>query len=330
MHFCPYLGFWLNGRCSSRPGSCRGRHLILKRHTCIRQRKEVKMSASAAIKEPGVPAVTELEAFFTEVDGDFHRRRRDVQPITWKSSNTPIRKTFSLPIPIELRGTVVDYRFNTMENDIQFGVFFSSEGEKATEAVVELKRFDSHIDPVTGTFHLAHPGRLTLVWDNSYSWFNGKTLAYSVILHVPSILATETAKCVRAARALEEGMQVKHQSRARAEELTKEEVDVAASIKELEAKLEVLQAKLAGEEEHLMQLTKEKAEMKSSERLACRKIEGLGFRVMMTGTLRRTLSFAGPDDEWASVCRDWREAVLPPGTPRGSTSGGGSAEGNMP
>ncbi|CAM9335534.1 unnamed protein product [Choristocarpus tenellus] len=127
------------------------------------------MSASVALDEPGVPPVTEIEAFLTEVDGEYNRRRRDVQPITWKSSKIPVKTTFSLPVPVELSGTVVDYSFKTVNNDIQFGVHFSSEGDNPeTEVVIETKRFDSHLEAVKGTFHLAHPGCLTLVWDNRY------------------------------------------------------------------------------------------------------------------------------------------------------------------
>lgn len=40
------------------------------------------------------------------------------------------------------------------------------EVEEEEEVVVERQRFASHLGPVTGTFHLARPGRLTLVWDN--------------------------------------------------------------------------------------------------------------------------------------------------------------------
>lgn len=38
--------------------------------------------------------------------------------------------------------------------------------EAEQEIVVERQRFASHVGPVTGTFLLARPGRLTLVWDN--------------------------------------------------------------------------------------------------------------------------------------------------------------------
>lgn len=87
-------------------------------------------------------------------------------------------KTWYIPLPYLAS-------FETVNNDIQFGVLFSttedskqglltSGGDKGDEeadmevqeVVVERQRFASHMGPVTGTFHLARPGRLTLVWDN--------------------------------------------------------------------------------------------------------------------------------------------------------------------
>lgn len=51
-----------------------------------------------------------------QVDGSFPGRHRDLQPIiTWKSSNTPVSKKFTLPIPVELSGSVVDYRYMVLE-----------------------------------------------------------------------------------------------------------------------------------------------------------------------------------------------------------------------
>lgn len=68
--------------------------------------------------------------------------------------------------------------FETLNNDIQFAVIFTTdedpkdapEGEEEggrERVVAEMQRFASHLGPVTGTFHLAGPGRLTLVWDNA-------------------------------------------------------------------------------------------------------------------------------------------------------------------
>jgi len=51
--------------------------------------------------------------------------------------------------------------------------------------VLETRRVDSHVDPVIGSCTVTRPGKLMFEWDNSYSWFTPKTLAYSVTLIPP-------------------------------------------------------------------------------------------------------------------------------------------------
>lgn len=68
--------------------------------------------------------------------------------------------------------------FETLHNDIQFGVFFEESDdskvgpeevpgeEYGEEVIIETQLVDSYLGPVTGTIPLTRPGRLTMVWDN--------------------------------------------------------------------------------------------------------------------------------------------------------------------
>ena len=48
--------------------------------------------------------------------------------------------------------------------------------------LVEPTRYDAHIETVAGTLYINGPATVYLVWDNEYSWFNSKDLAYSIDL----------------------------------------------------------------------------------------------------------------------------------------------------
>ncbi|CAM9922074.1 unnamed protein product [Pylaiella littoralis] len=271
---------------------------------------------------------TDLQMFFTKVDGSFPGRHQDLQPIiTWKSSTTPVASEFRLPIPVEHSGSVIDYSFETLHNDIQFSILFeeadeskggtaalqgegtSAEGD--VEVVLQRQMVESQLGPITGTIPLSQPGRLTLVWDNGHSWFKHKILSYSVTLHVPSLLATEKAKCSRAVNALGVCARERDNAHVRGEAAALERKDAKTTVERLEEELRELQVKLDGASRLAEQLGREVEDCQRREYLEGRKIQGLTFRLMPEEVLIRTLSFGSEDDEWLNVCKDWLEALSP-------------------
>ncbi|CAM9284323.1 unnamed protein product [Ascophyllum nodosum] len=271
---------------------------------------------------------SDLQMFFTKVDGSFPARRKDLQPIiVWKSSKTPIATEFRLPIPVEHSGSVVDYSFETLENDILFEVVFNPaedgrdapEGGEGEEIVVEGQRFESHMGTVTGTIPLTRPGRLTLVWDNRYSWFKHKVLSYSVTLHVPSLVATERAKCARAVNALRACARERERMYFRVEQGTIDGQEVDQTVQRLRVEVEELQRKLNAASQLAEQLWRDVEDCQQREELEGRKIEGLTFRLMPQTVLGHTLSFGSKEDLWWQVCKDWLEVMSP--APRGEENG---------
>lgn len=65
-----------------------------------------------------------------------------------------------------------------------------------------------------------------------HSWFKNKMLSYSVTLHVPSLLATERAKCSRATNALRACVKERDEAVERQEE-------AEAEVKETDSTVEV-------------------------------------------------------------------------------------------
>jgi hypothetical protein len=75
----------------------------------------------------------------------------------------------------------VEYYFTTSGGDISFGAVFEPEGGGEPVVLVEPARCSSHRHAVWGEFAVrGGPGTVRLTWDNSYSWFTAKRLAYSV------------------------------------------------------------------------------------------------------------------------------------------------------
>ncbi|CAM9766540.1 unnamed protein product [Ectocarpus sp. 4 AP-2014] len=283
----------------------------------------------------------DIQMFFTKVDGSFPGRHQDLQPIiTWKSSTTPIATEFRLPIPVEHSGSVIDYSFETLHNDVQFAILFeeaddskgggafSGDGGVAEdgqeEVIVEPQKVESQLGPITGTIPLTRPGRLTLVWDNGHSWFKHKILSYSVTLHVPSLLATEKAKCGRAVNALRACVRSRDDAHARGAEAVLERKEATSTVERLEEELREMQAKLDGATRLAEQLEREVDDCQQREYLEGRKIQGLTFRLMPEEILIRTLSYGSEEDEWLTVCRDWLEALSP--SSGGSIDDAGSHE----
>ncbi|CAN0035813.1 unnamed protein product [Phaeothamnion confervicola] len=169
------------------------------------------------------------------------------------------------------------------------------------------------MDPITGTFSVARPGRLTLVWDNNYSWFNTKTLAYSITLHVPSLLTQERARCERAQQAMRKMAANKVQLRERTAQNGEAQIQASAAfvarrLQELELQILELQHQMEAERSASDSLRAEAAMLRARGATTEAKLRGLTFRVLNADLLGRVLAFRAPTgDPWTAVCREWLE-----------------------
>jgi hypothetical protein len=80
--------------------------------------------------------------------------------------------------------TQITWQFNTLDRDIQFGVDFEhkqEDGALAVQPIVPITRINAHLEVVTGTHIAEVEGTWLLKFDNSYSYFRGKTVLYRVL-----------------------------------------------------------------------------------------------------------------------------------------------------
>jgi len=101
-------------------------------------------------------------------------------PVIYNASIN-VRNDFILPIPVT-SDAILNYSFSTKPGDIAFGMIFKT--SSGNEVVLRKKeRLETHIAAAIGSIHCPdEDGVLYLQWDNSYSWFTAKELAYKVEL----------------------------------------------------------------------------------------------------------------------------------------------------
>lgn len=252
-----------------------------------------------------------LAHFFSEVDGPYVSTRPagGEQKLTWKCSNMPVRNGFKLPIPVDLAGTVVEYKFNTHDYDIGFSVEFQTineEGERQLDVILVPERYDSHIEPFVQQVQLEQPGTLILVWDNSYSWWYEKQLSYSVTLQAPSVSGFEKARCERALSYFNgclEALRGASQKRLHCKSM---KTQLSTELSDLTLKIEQLNLQLSEKTNELEKVIEEDEMLQQKIDSCKQKITGFTFRLFPAPILSCILSYMDVrTDEWALVCRDW-------------------------
>lgn len=125
------------------------------------------------------------DTFFQDLDAGveaFLKDRVD-EPYRYKATDLVVHQAFSLPIPC-LAGSLVKYSFSTKIGDIAFATTFYPQG-KMTDGVKisEMDRVPSDAETIFGSYRCDKDGTFVLDFDNSFSWFNPKLLAYSIELY---------------------------------------------------------------------------------------------------------------------------------------------------
>lgn len=94
-----------------------------------------------------------------------------------------------VPVKVDRTGSLLTWEFQTTKNDVAFGVFYkrSPEDQDLVE-IFKMHRVSCGIVPEHGQLRCRDPGVYVLKFDNSFSWFTGKTLAYVIQLKPPSEL----------------------------------------------------------------------------------------------------------------------------------------------
>jgi len=88
----------------------------------------------------------------------------------------------SVKLEFEAKGgpSQVTWFYRTHKHDIKFSVHFVRKGDSNSNVLVEPTKFDSALARVEGTATVEGEGTVTVTFDNSYSYWNSKTVRYFV------------------------------------------------------------------------------------------------------------------------------------------------------
>ena len=112
-------------------------------------------------------------------------------PIGSKSVVIVAGSSFSLPVSVYRTNCVIQWEFQSVKYDIQFGVLKVEELEEnvSYSPILPLSQY-SPDEVHSGKLALEEPGRYVLLWDNTHSWLREK----SVNLKVDMTQGTRTLK----------------------------------------------------------------------------------------------------------------------------------------
>jgi hypothetical protein len=130
--------------------------------------------------DPWIPAGTIPEAF----------HRPDLDAATATTITVPAKGVDQAVIPVEKIGSKVQWKFQAVDYDISFGLYFSppvpSGGAGGAEVeLIKTVRIDANVCTQEGEWEAVNAGSYLLRFDNSYSRFRSKTVLYSTTVCPP-------------------------------------------------------------------------------------------------------------------------------------------------
>lgn len=76
------------------------------------------------------------------------------------------------------QGCSVSYEFRTKKHDLALEIRATPDSTGVEKVLKVSKRYESDQETIAGTFLISEPTKLTFAWDNSFSYFTGKTLLW--------------------------------------------------------------------------------------------------------------------------------------------------------
>lgn len=96
-------------------------------------------------------------------------------------------KVLEVPVEVTVAHSVLDWKFQTSNGDIGFGLFFCTGADKTKlREVVPLSRIACDHVPETGQLKVAEAGTYLFKFDNSFSWVTKKKFSYVVQVRSPT------------------------------------------------------------------------------------------------------------------------------------------------
>lgn len=246
-------------------------------------------------------------SLFRELDEKFIDFKEVPVAFHWNTTSYFVQTELQLPIPVAVSGSKISFSFQTKQGDIAFGISFISDEDGSVESVVDLTRVNSDVEEIAGTFEVPREGTIIFSWDNSFSWFNGKILSYSIeLLQEAGVIANDEAR-IEASRDLLQ--QIKEDNVKIQQRLVEDTVNIEAldiEIPMLEDELRVLKNKLA-EKIKARQVSLDN-KLRIEERVQVNKetATGLRLRCLSRECLKKVLEYVSdaPSRPYL-VCKYW-------------------------
>ncbi|EDV21362.1 uncharacterized protein TRIADDRAFT_60313 [Trichoplax adhaerens] len=149
-----------------------------------------KFLGGELVDENGDPYCSALIGKGGDVPKSYYLANTDCDQSLDKYSTVHVgaRDTLSMDFDIDTPGTEICWEFKTDNHNIAFGIYksiSSNNGNTEKLDVVTLLRRDSHLYTEIGSYCCEDPGQYTVVFDNTFSWINSKTLRYLIEIKPP-------------------------------------------------------------------------------------------------------------------------------------------------
>lgn len=268
--------------------------------------------------------MSEVKAVFDSLDAPFQNFSSNVEPIIWQTTDHLVQHEFELRVPTMV-GSVVKYSFSTKIGDISFSTEFHAPGQEPVVVVAPM-RVPSDIETIKGTYKAEAEGTFLFIFDNSFSWFNPKTLTYNVQLFQPAFTLADNNRVRQSQRMLQTTIEDTRRAEMRLITAQDRSQTLSSDMDSLLARINALKMELDSKRHTLHVARDEVEDMNLRIRYNLQKKNGLCIRVLNKKALSRMLSFLGKTASSYLVCKYWKACVDDLNNPEATSDGSLPAE----
>lgn len=261
-----------------------------------------------------MPNKAAVNEYFAALDAEHARSKKEAKGLgvlRFNCTTQAVARNFVLPIPIEVTGSTVEYNFSTALFDIDFEVLYNPKDGGPQEVLKPKQRYNSHLEIVKDTYTTTQPGTLILSWDNTYSWWNTKTLAYTVSLTIPTLKSVEESRALQTLETMRKEAAAVVSAKQRYNDVSLAHAHASRNIAAYEIELATIQQKLELERATALRMEEEALKLTDAIELGELKVEGLGLRALTPKTLVKLLEYGDKSLAQAIVARRWVDVNNP-------------------
>jgi len=195
---------------------------------------------NAYTPSPQILSSTTSTLLLQSVDGT-SLKSYQTTPAIYTAKSVPIgaKEKVKVPIHVTTGGSVVEYRVESEDYDIGFGIV--AERDESVTIVMEHNRIESHMEGITGKFLVGTvPCALIFTFDNEYSWLRSKNISYQITVTPPSITNILAGRRTRASTALSKVTQDEAVAKERLDKTSLECVEISTIVERMEKELKEL------------------------------------------------------------------------------------------